>query len=188
MELMSMIGGIVGPVATRILQDVWQDWRAGRKLRQGMAVSAQGDRQAIPSESGVLNISETESPQLPLEEPPILVTGAFVADESFAGDVDELTSDDGDARIVLVILDQGSESDNGPESVYFCQFDFDGYAISLWPGTYSFYAFIIHPASDQIFGIGYPVSNGFGDPNPITIDGEGTFAMDFYILDPNEYQ
>lgn len=170
---------IVGKVA-EIVGDVWQDYRTGRQVRQGTAVSPQGYYREIPNVSGVLSIPESNFVQI-IEEAPILLTGKFIAEESFV-DFTEILLDEEEKQVVVLVVD------NETEDVYFFEFDFDGYAISLWPGYYSFYAFIVDPILDEVLGFGYPFFEDLDDPNPIIIGGEGLLEVDLFIFDADDLE
>jgi len=171
---------IVGKVAD-IMGDVWQDYRTGRQVRQGTAVNPQGYYREIPNVSGVLSIPESDFVQIDYEEAPILLTGQFIAEESFA-DFADIFLDEKEKQIIVLSVDQETEN------VYFFEFDFDGYAISLWPGYYLFYAFIVDPILDEVLGFGYPLSGDMDDPNPIVIDGEGLLEVNFFIFDADDIE
>ncbi len=167
---------VVGKVA-EILGDIWQDYRTGRQARQGIAVNSQGYYREIPDLAGALSIPRTGVPI----EPPVLLTGRFVAEEFFV-DLTDLFLDEEEKRVVILTVDENREE------IYFFEFDFTGYAIRLWPGCYSFYAFIVDPILDEVLGCGYPYSEGLDDPNPILIGGTGLLEVDFFIFDADDFE
>ncbi|MCP3889490.1 MAG: hypothetical protein GY702_11560 [Desulfobulbaceae bacterium] len=38
------------------------------------------------------------------------------------------------------------------------------------------------PIDDETLGFGYPLWDGIGDPNPITIEGFGSLEIDFFFM------
>ena len=181
MDLISAGVMVLGPVVTKVLKDVWDDWRREPNARRGLVYDTEGQWEEIPNVSGLLSVSDTDFFDLPDEdEPPILITGEFIGDEEFV-EYTDLMLDEEKKRVVMMILDDETED------MYFYEFGFNGFAISLWPGSYSFYAFIIDPILDEVMGIGYPNSASFEDPNPVSVKGEGFINKDFLIFDIEDF-
>lgn len=104
-----------------------------------------------------------------------------MADENFREDLHNFLYES-EKIIYLLAIDQLTAN------IFFFEFDFNGYSIQLWPGSYSFYAFIINPLADNTIGIGYPMLNGaHQDPNPVLFHEEGLFEMNFIIFDTEDY-
>lgn len=180
MDLITAITSTVGPAVSRIIGDIWQDYRTGRQMRNGMAVNAQGDYKTVPNDSGIMSIPDSGFIVHPEEEASILLTGQFIAEESFI-DFTDILLDEEDQQVVVLLTDIRTGD------VYFFGFDFDGYAIRLWPGDYSLYAYIVDPIDDETLGFGFPLWDGIGDPNPITIQGFGSLGIDFFIYDVEDF-
>lgn len=187
------VGTIVGPAVVKIIQDVWDDYRAGRRTRQGMVVDPGGMQREMPYLPGAVDgpyqdwddfdtepLYDEPAYAEPLyDEPPILMRGRFLFEDSFADWADLLLEQE-EKWIMFLAVDQESGE------VYFFDFDFEGYAISLWPGLYSFYAFVVDPVLDDVLAFGYPGSDDWEDPNPIALSGEGILDVDFYVFDAAE--
>ena len=179
LSVITVLAPFVGPVVKDVLGDLWDDYRSKGKQKQGALVTQQGDWQPIPSTAGVLTAPSLAYAGMPVIEPSILVTGEFLADE-FVADMADLLLDYEDQVVLLLVVNENTGD------VYFCEYDFDGYALSLWPGTYSLYAFIVDPILDELLGLGFPDSGYIKDPNPLYLSGEGILDLDFLILDPED--
>lgn len=135
-----------------------------------------GQSQVLPEESGFLSATLIQAVPAGEAQIPILLSGSFLADSKFANYTDILLHPQ-DRRVLVLIVD-GETSE-----VLLCEFDFDGYAIRLWPGTYLLYAFILDPEDNELLGFGYPASPGLDDPNPCILQGEGPLNIDFAVFD-----
>ena len=165
---------------TRIVFDVWKEWRNGRKQKQGIILDANGNSLQIPTTYQGFTVEDFDF--LHHDEyaaQPIQIQGKFVADVDFI-EFTEIFLDDEDKRVIMLILD--AETDY----VYIYEFEFDGFEIDLWPGLYSFYVLIIDPFEDEVIGIGYPDFGDDEDPNPIQLSGVGLLEGDFVIYDTDE--
>lgn len=178
MDLLTAVVTLVGPAVGKMIQDVWQDYRTGRQTRLGIAVNSQGFQTEIPNVLGVLSIPNSNFVE---EEAPILLTGEFIGEESFV-EFAHIFLEEEEKRVVVLVIDQEAED------VYFFEFGFDGYAIGLWPGYYSFYALIVDPILDDVLGFGYPLSEELNDPNPVVVRGEGSLEIDFILFDADEIE
>ncbi|UCD82829.1 MAG: hypothetical protein JSW26_15765 [Desulfobacterales bacterium] len=184
MDLLTAMAKLAPPIVGKVAQimgDVWEDYRTGRKIRQGIAVNPQGYYRDIPNVSGTMSVPESNFVQIERGEAPILLTGQFIAEESFV-DFTELILEEEEKLVIVLAADQETQD------VYFFEFAFDGYAISLWPGCYSFYAFIVDPILDDVLGFGYPGSEDLDDPNPIIISGTGLLEVNFIIFDADDIE
>lgn len=184
MDLLTAMATLAPPIVGKVAQiigDIWQDYRTSRQVRQGTAVNPQGYYREIPNLSGVLSIPKSGFAQIEYEEAPVLLTGRFIAEESFV-DFTEILLDEEEKQVIVLTIDENTGD------IYFFEFDFAGYAISVWPGCYSFYAFIVDPILDEVLGFGYPCSEDLDNPNPITISGEGLLEIDFFIFDADDIE
>ena len=166
-----MLGG------TRLLFDVWKEWRNGRKQKQGIVLDPYGNSVEIPTTDHGFTVEYFD---FLLNEncaaQPIQIQGEFIADIDFIEYAD-IILDDEDKRVIMLIIDEETDY------VYIYEFEFDGFEINLWPGLYSFYIFIIDPIDDEVIGVGYPDFGTEEDPNPIQLSGEGLLEGDFIIFD-----
>jgi hypothetical protein len=162
------------------VQDIWNKWQQdrGTGTPQGLAFNSQGGMQEIPNVSGVLSVPDARSGYIASQEPPVTVGGDFLLEES----LDWLR---GDEFVLLLVLEESYESFG---EFYLFDFDFNGYAVSLWPGDYSFYTFVLDPESptmfdSEILAVGYPDFEELADPNPISVSGYGYVDMDMLVFD-----
>jgi len=179
MDLLTAAVTVVGPTIGKILSDVWSDYRTGRQMRLGVAVDSQGDQKRLPMVNGYLSVPDSDFIEPAADENPIYMNGCFFADEDFA-DLADILLEDEEKWVVMLVADEDTQD------AYFFEFSFDRYAISLWPGNYSFYAFIVDPLLDEVMAFGYPASDAMDDPNPIVLSGQGGLSLDFVLFDIDE--
>lgn len=163
----------IAPLFARVATDIWTDWREKGRDHRGMLISPSGQTQELLNVSNALALPAASPPaQANYGEPPLMVAGSFFGEE-FLDDV--LV---GDETVLLLAFDEDHQE------LYLFEFDLDGYAISLWPGNYSFYAIIVDPVLDEeILGVGYPALDSLDDPNPISLSGYGHIGLDILIFD-----
>lgn len=170
-----MVGG------TRLFFDIWKEWRDGRKQKKGIVAGPTGEFVPVPITDHGFSVEHMDFLfDEDFDTHPIKIQGAFVSDLDFI-EFAEILLDDEDKRIVMMVKDEVTSN------VYFFEFEFDGFELDLWPGTYSFYVFIIDPFDDEVLGIGYPDFGTDEDPNPIQLSGEGYLDGDFIIFDADEF-
>jgi len=165
----------------RIVQggiEIWNKLKGPSGAQQGLIVHPQGTVEPISRQSGVLSIPQTPSSYQTTDELPISLSGDFLLEES----LDWLR---GNEVILLFVFDESYESRG---DFYLFSFDFDGYAIQIQPGDYSFYVFILDPEAPtmpeaEILAVGYPNLGEITDPNPITLSGYGGLGMDMLVFD-----
>jgi hypothetical protein len=160
----------------KIITEIWQDSRSRSNYGQsvGIVASRQGYKENIPTEEGIFDVP-TAYRQV-YEQAPLLLEGQFIGDESFIDFADIILNEE-EKIVVIIAIDQETGDS------YFFEFGFDGYAISMWPGNYLFYAFIVAPILDDVLGYGYPCFEDLQDPNPIGFREGGNLEMDFIIFD-----
>ncbi|MDY6834137.1 MAG: hypothetical protein SVY53_04980 [Chloroflexota bacterium] len=177
---MDLIGSRDMPVADRILKEIWEDWRTGHQVRKLMSQNAHRSRIRILHRPNTATVWGHPSPRLH-ETSSITLSGNFIGEEDLVRFTDTILPAE-DKIVVLTVLDHTSHE------IYFSEFSFDGYELSLVQGTFSLYAFILDPTVDQVIGVGYPHSGNISDPNPVFLGGEGPLNLDFLILDVNEFE
>jgi hypothetical protein len=179
MDPVTALVTVFGPVAAKALTDIWGDFRsrsnAGQSL--GIVASSQGYEKEIPLIGGSFAVPTVYRRMDQLS--PLLLEGQFIGDESFI-DFADIVLDEEEKSIIIIAIDQETGDS------YFFEFGFDGYAISMWPGNYILYAFILAPIFDDVIGFGYPFFEDLEDPNPIEFGGGGKLEMDFIIFDVSE--
>ena len=163
------IGGTIWNAVTQ----AYDDWQKGRSDRLAMTFRPDGGVDLLSENEGVLWTRGRVENQV---EQPIILNGAFIADESFIDYIEAIL--DNEDKVVLIFA---VDEETGEVSI--TEFGFDGYIMAFWPGTYSFYAFIIDPEVDDILAVGYPASRDQEDPNPIMLEGSGNLPLDFVLFE-----
>ena len=156
------------------------DWKTGRCIRTQRAVNNQSVNVGTQNISGSAVTSASDYIQPRHEEDRIHITGQFIGEESFV-DFAQTRSDGTNNSVFLLVIDQETNDSAFGEA------NFEGYDISLPPGQYSFYAFIIDLENDEVLGFGYPYSDDMNDPNPLTLQDTGT-EMNFLIKSIDELE
>jgi hypothetical protein len=170
------IGGKVGGTIWETMIQAYDDWREGRSRRLAIAIDPYGAVEMLPEQEGLLIGTVSHEEQF---EESIVLRGRFLADDFFAEFADLILEHD-EKIVLLVAIDEETGE------VLLAAFDFYGYAMALWPGVYSLYAFIIDPILDDFLAIGYPDWGDLQDPNPIELSGSGDLPMDFVLFDVDE--
>ena len=179
MDLITAIVAVAGPPTGKIIYDVWQDLRGRRKGQMGIATNQWGVQSEIPNVSGVLSVTDSDFASAFDEQMPISLKGQFIATDDFV-EFAELYLEEEEKWVIVLVVDQETGD------VFTFTFDFDGYAIELWPGLYSIYAFIVDPILDDVLGLGYPLSEDSYDPNPVVASGQGQVEIDIILFGEDE--
>jgi len=179
MDLATAAVSVLGPVVTKALTDVWQDWRTRKKAPRGASWDEQCDIQEIDNRDGVVNLTYQPTINLHYASAPAVVSGRFVFEESLLDVADECLYEH-EQVVVLVIIDHGTGRS------FFFQFEFGGYEITVWNGDYSLYAFVVDPRTDDVLGEGYPIWRDLRNPNPITFEGEGLVELNVCVFDVSD--
>ncbi len=166
------LGTKVGDKIWKIAKQAYKDWVGGRRQRLAMAINPQGGIELLPEDDGVLLGTVYNE----MDVAPIVLNGTFLADESFADDVDCILENE-DKVVLLFACDEETGE------VLLAVFDFEGYAIELWPGIYSLYTYIIDPEEDEVLALGFPNQGDLRDPDPVALEGSGMLSMDFILFE-----
>ncbi len=179
MEPITVFTTLFGGVVSKICLDIWNRYWNDKQTQFGIAANSQGIQRQIPNISGVLSAPDSGIAYYAEDEFPAILTGNFIGEEYFV-EFTEFILEDEDDQVIILVLDEELGD------VYFFGFDFDGYAISLMPGTYSLYALIVDPYLDEVLGFGYPLLEHLEDPNPIAVIDDVQVELNFIIFDIDE--